>query len=101
MEHYFGTKQESSAFQMKNRTFLIKSNLFIADFGAAFSLHTWHQHHSQLLLPVHLHHHRLLKTDMTEEFRFCHRRLLIQEILIVHPVVHKRIDREIAHTEGS
>ena len=38
---------------------------------------------------------------MTQEFRFFHRRLGIEEILIVDSVIHKGIDRKIAYAERS
>ena len=38
---------------------------------------------------------------MTQEFRFFHRRLGVEEILIVDSVIHKGIDRKIAYAERS
>ena len=38
-----------------------------------------HQHYSQLLLSIHLDHHRFLKANMTKIFRFFHRRCALRK----------------------
>ena len=60
-----------------------------------------HQNNAELLLTIHLDYHRLFKADMTQEFRFFHRRLGVEEILIVDSVIHKGIDCKIAYAERS
>ena len=60
------------------------------------SVNPRHQNNTELLLTIHLDYHRLFKADMTQEFRFFHRRLGVEEILIVDSVIHKGIDRKIA-----
>lgn len=65
------------------------------------SVNPRHQNNAELLLTIHLDYHRLFKADMTQEFRFFHRRLGIEEILIVDSVIHKGIDRKIAYAERS
>ena len=65
------------------------------------SVNPQHQNNAELLLTIHLDYHRLFKADMTQEFRFFHRRLGVEEILIVDSVIHKGIDRKIAYAERS
>ena len=65
------------------------------------SVNPRHQNNTELLLTIHLDYHRLFKADMTQEFRFFHRRLGVEEILIVDSVIHKGIDRKIAYAERS
>ena len=65
------------------------------------SVNPRHQNNAELLLTIHLDYHRLFKADMTQEFRFFHRRLGVEEILIVDSVIHKGIDRKIAYAERS
>ncbi len=38
---------------------------------------------------------------MTQVFAFVHGGLCIQEVLIVHTIVHKGIDSKVAHSKGS
>lgn len=69
--------------------------------GPYSTLSLRHQNHTLLLLSIHLDHHRFLKADMTKIFRFFHRRLRIEEVLIIHTIIHKGIDSEISNPERS
>lgn len=88
--------KKSSAFPMRAELFC-----FIYLSTGKRSVNPRHQNNTELLLTIHLDYHRLFKADMTQEFRFFHRRLGVEEILIVDSVIHKGIDRKIAYAERS
>ena len=88
-------------FFKKSSAFIGKTELFCFIYLSTGkrSVNPRHQNNAELLLTIHLDYHRLFKADMTQEFRFFHRRLGVEEILIVDSVIHKGIDCKIAYTE--
>ena len=85
----------------KSSAFIGKTELFCFIYLSTEkrSVNPRHQNNAEFLLTIHLDYHRLFKADMTQEFRFFHRRLGVEEILIVDSVIHKGIDCKIAYTE--